>query len=216
MMVNVRWLRGTWRGKTSGTLMLAHDEANQLGVQDGKTYRFAVGSWQGPVYVRVREQGQATCVMRVPWRLPYRHMAIHMTENGVLRAGPLLGIMIMYRMTRRGPRGSQMRTYVEIMRRARSLGMGAFIFRAENIRPQQGRVVGWTYVRGRWRRVVAPLPDAVYNRISSRPVERRVRRRGIIRRLQARGVPVFSSRWFNRCGVHRTLLQGEHGRHYFP
>src|SRR5690625_2988950 len=144
---------------------------------DGHQESVGVGKWSAPVTVRVEPSGSSTLALAygAP-RLPVRGFTLYRVGPGRLRLGPLIGVLVMYRVSRRGPRGSQMATYRELMHRAREVGGLVFVMRAATLRGRSRRVLGWTFVNGRWIQCRLPYPDVVYNRIPSRPVERRVRR----------------------------------------
>lgn len=216
-MVTVR-LAGSRRGTAAvGTLRLTEGDAAALAVSDGEEVRIGVGKWSGQAVVRTAPGTPATLVLPAGApQLPVRTLALHPVGPRRLRLGPIIGILVMYRVTGRGPRGSQMSTYRELMYRARQVGGMAFVLRASALKRTNRRIVGWTRVNGKWRRCRLPYPDVVYNRISSRPVERRVRRAGGFQHLRRRGVPVFNPHYLDKWGVHRTLLKDEKVRPHLP
>ncbi len=216
-MVTVRLARSRTGPASVGSLLLSAEDAAALAVKGGDEVRIGLGKWTGRAVVDVGPGRHAT--LHLPAgapRLPVRSLALYSVGPGRLRLGPLIGILVMYRVSARGPRGSQMETYREIMYRAREAGGLAFVLRASAITRTGRRVTGWTRVNGRWRRCRLPYPDVVYNRISSRPVERRVLRSGRFTYLQRRGVPVFNPHYLNKWGVYRTLLQDDAVRPHLP
>lgn len=204
-------------GTSVGTLRLTQGDATVLAVSEGNEVQIGLGKWTGKAIVRTASGLQSTLTLPTGApQLPVRTMALHPVGPGRLRLGPLIGILVMYRVTGRGPKGSQMSTYREIMYRARQVGGMAFVLRASTLKRSGRRVVGWTRVNGRWRRCRLPYPDVVYNRISSRPVERQVRRAGGFTLLRRRGVPVFNPHYLDKWGVHRTLINDESVRPHLP
>lgn len=215
-MIKVRVAGRTGRADIA-TLDLSSQDAARLGVRAGAAYPLDIGKWSTAVEVQVSEGGHPTLTLprRAP-HLPVRRLALYKVDGGRLRLGPLIGILIMYRVTARGPRGSQMETYVELMQHARDAGALAFICRAAALRRGGATVSGWTRAGGRWVRCRLPYPDVVYNRICSRPVERLVLRQGLFRMLERRGIPVFNPHYLNKWGVHRTLMQDDRVRPFLP
>lgn len=208
-------------GRASGTagkgvLHLTRADAEQLDVGDGDRAVLDIGKWSSSVRVQVGERdGSILIPPPLAPGLPVRSLALYRVSGGRLRLGPLIGILITYRVTSKGPRGSQMSTYVELMRRARQTGALAFVMRSSTL-TRGTTVTGWTKVNGKWVRCRLPYPDVVYNRINSRPVERRIAQRGGFRRLERKGVAVFNPHYLNKWGVHRLLMHDENVRRYLP
>lgn len=216
-MITIRLVGRSTGVDRRGMLRLARDDAARLDLLDGQSVTLDIGKWSGALTVQVSDRSESTVTL--PRRgpvLPAKTLALYRVGEDRLKLGPLIGILIMYRVTSKGPRGSQMETYVELMRRSREAGALAFILRAATVERGKSTVAGWTYLNGRWVRCRLPYPDVVYNRICSRPVERRVRNRGTFLRLQRRGIPVFNPHYLNKWGVYRTLVQDERVRPYLP
>jgi hypothetical protein len=143
-------------------------------------------------------------------------MAIHSIEPGAYRLGPIMGVLVTYAMTRKGPWGPQMTTYVEIMKKARQVGGMAFVFKPSACSLKTQKVRGWTYHNQRWIPCLLPLPNVVYNRIASPPLEKKVRGSGLLRGLEKRGIKVFNPHYLNKWGVHRALSKNPDIRPYLP
>jgi hypothetical protein len=77
----------------------------------------------------------------------------------------------------------------------------------------------WTgYVRvrpGEWRPVPCPRPQAVYNRIPLRHLERAESAETARRKLRALGIPLFNPEYFNKAVLYRILASSEMA-HYLP
>lgn len=208
-MVTVQLVNRRHASGSANVLWLTADEAGRLGVKPEDVVTLHLGAWRDRFRCTIRTRDDASRVIlpaRAP-RLPVRTLQLYRTPEGALRLGPIIGIMTLFRATRAGLAGSQMPTYIEVMRRVREAGGFAFVFRPATIRRRQGRSVrGWTRINRRWIPCRMPTPDVVYNRVQSRPAERRLRARGLLRRLQNEGAAVFNPHYLNKWTVHRQLV----------
>lgn len=177
-----------------------------------------MGSWKDRFRCAIKAPGTASRVVLPAGapRVPVQTLRLYRTPRGVLRLGPIIGIITLFRPTRKGLVGSQIPTYVEVMRRVREAGGFAFMFRPAAIVRGGRRLRGWTRVRHRWVACRMPIPDVVYNRVQSRPAERRIRSRGLLLRLQKAGAVVFNPHYLNKWSVYRHLVQDPEVRPFLP
>lgn len=214
-MVRVRLLRRSSRPADVAALLVNPADARRLRVKDGASVEVDVGRWTGRFRVSVRQEHAPTLMLnRLSPRLPVQSVALHAVGEGRLRVGPLMGIMTIYRSGAYGPHGAQIPTYLEVIKRATEIGLFAFVFRPSHVDTVGGRVFGWTYQAGRWVRCRVPLPNVVYNRLASRPAERRAL--PLMRRLSQLGITVFNPHYLNKWSVHRALVREPQVRRYLP
>lgn len=177
-----------------------------------------MGAWRDRFRCAIGTGAGASRVILPPRapRLPVRTLQLYRTPKGSLHLGPIIGIVTLFRATRKGLVGSQMPTYVEVMRRVRQIGGFAFVFRPAALRRRDRKVRGWTRLNRRWVPCRLPTPDVVYNRVQSRPAERRMRARGLLRRLQNDGAVIFNPHYLNKWPVHRQLERVPEVRPFLP
>ncbi|MBS3938100.1 MAG: YheC/YheD family protein [Peptococcaceae bacterium] len=181
--------------------------------------------------------GQSTAVARVEpgcskGRLSKIHLsrslflALHLRESlhlcvwrdkagGGVRIGPVLGILV------GGQSNKSLGVHVEIVRDCLRLasrqGAMAYAFGASDIDWERGSVAGWVYHQGGVARVDCPLPDVVYDKVSSRRVEKN----GAVVKMKERllGYPrlkYYNRSFFNKWEVHRILSGHVKLRRYLP
>jgi hypothetical protein len=91
------------------------------------------------------------------------------------------------------------------VRLARRKGMLAYAFAPEDIDWQERSVRGWVWIGNVRRRVKCPLPDVVYDRVSSRTAERTPSFVRAKERLLASHVKYYNRSFFNKWDVHCIL-----------
>lgn len=155
--------------------------------------------------VRIRETVAHTlglyqdCHINLRYYSEYRHCQI----------GPMLGILT-NGIDKRLPdaqRFSEMtRFYTECHLSAEAHGIRMFIFSPEDLHVQTKRIDGWTYVNGRWKQMTHPLPDVIYNRITSRRIEAQENLQQKLQWLKRRHrTQLFNERFLDKWQVHSAL-----------
>lgn len=217
-MVTIQLVNRRHAAGSANVLWLSEDEAEALGIQPREIVTLHMGAWKDRFQCAIKAPGAASRVILPPDapRVPVRTLRLYRTPGGVLRLGPIIGIITLFRRTRNGLVGSQIPTYVEVMRRVREAGGFAFLFRPAAIARGRRRLQGWTRIRRRWVACRMPIPDVVYNRVQSRPAERRIRSRGLLLRLQKGGAVVFNPHYLNKWSVYRHLVQDPEVQPFLP
>ncbi|MEW9033074.1 MAG: YheC/YheD family protein, partial [Planifilum fimeticola] len=73
-------------------------------------------------------------------------------------------------------------------------GVCVAVFTPEQMMAEGGTSKGWLYHNSKWRSRELPFPDVLYNRITSRRIERKPRLQSILRFLRMHhGVYVFNT-----------------------
>lgn len=217
-MVTVQLVNRRHAAGSANVLWLTADEADKLGIKPQEVVTLHMGGWKDQFQCAIRAKGTASRVILPSGapHVPVRSLQLYRTPGGALRLGPIIGIVTLFRPTKKGLVGSQIPTYIEVMRRVREAGGFAFMFRPAAITRGARRLRGWTRIRRRWVPCRMPTPDVVYNRVQSRPAERRMRSRGLLRRLQNAGAIVFNPHYLNKWTVHRQLVQDPEVRPFLP
>lgn len=139
-------------------------------------------------------------------------------EGEVLRLGPLIGV-VTYRRRKAPPFGADTPLIASMARLAAGQGALLYAFTHRGVDPRRRCVRGYLFdpANGRWRVCWLPLPDAVYDRVSSRSAAASPRARRVRRFL----VRVLGDRYFNRSfwdkwQVHRRLAARPAWRSLLP
>lgn len=141
------------------------------------------------------------------------------TRNAKLHFGPVLGILINQDVLGNDKLrfGMMTRFLEECAQACASKGVALVVFSPEEIRLSKGFLRGWTYQGKQWSLTEAPFPDTVYNRITSRRIERRrelQQKLSILRNTYQ--IPVFNETFLNKQQVHNLLAKDVHMRLLLP
>ena len=127
-------------------------------------------------------------------------------SSRTLTVGPLIGVMMnrTYSAPDR-PFGSTTAFCRELADAAQVFGAFAYFFTVSDI-PQSGLSVnGWTY-SGRWQKRQFPIPDVVYNRLTTRKLENQPSVQRFMKEAKSRhGAAVFNEKYLNKNEVFDAL-----------
>lgn len=135
----------------------------------------------------------------------------------VLSLGPLLGVLL----TRIGdgsnnPFGAISSFCRELTMAGEKHGVLVYFFSAGRLPGKTGRIQGWTYHNG-WRQRMFPLPDVVYNRLTSRVVENRPEVQRFLQQFKKRPEGgLFNERYVNKAEVFEALRRDETLKGHLP
>lgn len=131
-----------------------------------------------------------------------------------LRLGPLLGILINNDLHSKGnqehPFGSLTKFLDECAAAGQSKGVRVAVFEPDHILLGTQTILCWVKEKGKWVQQTIPLPDVIYNRITSRRVEQKTELQNKLDQLkQVYHIPIFNEQFLNKYQVHKILLQDE-------
>lgn len=136
-----------------------------------------------------------------------------------LRLGPVVAIMVWrYQLAPSahlfGAANDMARVFVRLARRR---GVVAYAFSPQDIDWENNSTIGYVPVKGRWRRVVVPLPDVIYDRIQTRSLDASRR----VQRVKQRFLSMESVHYFNPCFLdkwetYEALAQDSATKRYLP
>lgn len=178
-----------------------------------------MGAWRGTAEVSAARLAEARWFPGAGEPAPPPGISISARYNpqeNSLQFGPVLGILSLYRYSRRRVVGAQMATYRQIMRIGREANMVVFLFKPADVSWSLRRVRGCMWTGTRWQVRTFPLPDAVYNRIQNRKVERRRDVRRVLQRLEEEGVHVFNPHFLDKWRVYEALMKEPKLLPYLP
>ncbi|WEK55311.1 MAG: YheC/YheD family protein [Candidatus Cohnella colombiensis] len=126
-------------------------------------------------------------------------------EGEEIQLGPLIGVLtdgLRPSSTSGGERGGFVKQLLQLGQKKAYF----FAFAPRDINWQQETVHAWFLDgRGGWVRRVVPLPDVVYNRLSSRRAETTVPITSLRERFIKRKIPFFNWSFFNKSDVYKLL-----------
>lgn len=77
-------------------------------------------------------------------------------------------------------------------------------------------VEGFYFDEEEWKKASLPLPNVVYNRISSRRTEFSKGFKGFLNKLDSLGIKIFNHRFLSKWEIHEFLMKEEHLHPYIP
>ncbi|SFF98612.1 YheC/D like ATP-grasp [Planifilum fulgidum] len=139
-------------------------------------------------------------------------------QSHCLRIGPFLGILINTQATPNQPIfGAMTRFLEECALTGQERGVCVAVFTPEQIMAENGTTKGWLFQSRKWQLRELPFPDVLYNRITSRRIERRPRLQNILRFLRMQhGVCVFNKTFLDKRQVHETLMRDPRMQNMLP
>jgi hypothetical protein len=122
-----------------------------------------------------------------------------------IQLGPLIGVL-----TNASSPGSSnpFGSREVLLKQYISPGVGksfVFVFVPRDVNWSEETVVGYFPASGGWVRKTVPLPDAVYNRLSSRKAEKTAAMENFKERFVRRDIPIFNWSFFDKSDVYALL-----------
>lgn len=194
------------------TVVLSRTLAKALQLASGKTVMLRLGSKETAVTIRTANRQDNALVLPVnlvaALRLPRTGKCLVRSISGKeLQLGPVIGILTQVEGT-----GSPFGNLTGFIRQIFATGTGkAFhvAFSPNQVNWEAGEVTGYTLsTEGKWERKTFPLPDVVYNRLSSRKADKSAQMEQFKERFVRRRIPFFNWSFFDKWDVYR-LLDGE-------
>lgn len=136
-----------------------------------------------------------------------------------LQLGPLLGIMINTKPNERNPHffGEMTRFLDECVKAGQSSGIQTFVFSPEKINLDQKVIHGWSKQKGKWVSHTYPLPNVIYNRITSRRVEEKTSLQNRLSQLRNLAqTHIFNEKFLDKWEVHQILRNDPDINHMLP
>lgn len=75
---------------------------------------------------------------------------------------------------------------------------------------------GYFYDQEKWKKAQMPLPNVIYNRISSRRSELNKRFDAFLNKLDSLGISIFNQRFLSKWTIHQFLVQEDHLHPFLP
>lgn len=136
-------------------------------------------------------------------RIDYR------ANNTTLRIGPVLGVLMsrVYRQNPEKPFGSNTGFCEELTAAGKIQGGIVFFFTPESLSSKTTSLQGW-YWHGRWRRRQFPVPNVIYNRLTSRRLENKPSVQQFFNHAKSRyNTSIFNEKFLDKTDVFSALQQ---------
>jgi hypothetical protein len=123
-----------------------------------------------------------------------------------LELGPVLGVLISHLAKSSDDLfGSASSFCKEVVQGAKAKGALAYIFTMTDLYLDKQIVMGWTWQGEQWNQCPYPLPDIVYNRITSRKQEKSEEVSLRFSTLKTQGVFIFNESFLNKWQIHQLV-----------
>ncbi|HWP98306.1 MAG TPA: YheC/YheD family protein [Syntrophomonadaceae bacterium] len=133
-------------------------------------------------------------------------------QNGVLRLGPVFGIMADVEAGSRRLFGNQDSFIRNLILHGQSLGEVCFAFSPYSINWQHKSIDGYTWSKGGWQKKNFPLPDVIYYR----GADYANGKKNIRRKLEAQGCRFVNPLPVDKWKAHRILAHNHELARYLP
>ncbi|MEF3306503.1 YheC/YheD family endospore coat-associated protein [Paenibacillus sp. GYB003] len=141
------------------------------------------------------------------------------SSSRTLTIGPLIGVMMsrVYASSPERPFGTNTAFCKELVDTCRSLGAFVYFFTVDDIPSGHSTVKGWTLVGRYWHKTDFPVPDVVYNRLTTRKLENTPSVQHFMREARSRhGTTVFNEKYLDKTDVFEALKQDASLVKYLP
>ncbi len=205
--------------RTDRSVYLTSELVKALRLTGNKSITVKVGSKKATLPIRlIKKSGQHMYIplsLMASLRIP-RTGSVYVANNNnkELRIGPVIGILTNV-VSGASPFGTKTGFIRQVMSTASSKSF-AFAFSPSSVNWIQETVTGIIPKEGGgWVRKTFPLPDVVYNRLSSRIAEKSAGMEGFKERFVRRGVPLFNWSFFDKWDVYK-MLDGDDAFRFVP
>lgn len=128
--------------------------------------------------------------------------------------GPLIALLTEVKETDKPDFGNVHAFCEELHQGISELGGRFFVFSLDGF-DEEG-ITGYYYENDEWKKGVLPLPQVIYNRLSSRRTEFGNRYNAFLENLNTSGIKIFNHRFLSKWEIHETLSAEQHLRPFLP
>lgn len=165
---------------------------------------------------------KATSMLKTDLGIPHGGLIQIKKEGETLRIGPAIGIVTTgLKPSPRQPIGQRTSFFQNLLQAQEGKGVFYYIFAPGDIDWETNRVRAWFLRRSKqggfvWKKMIAPLPDVVYDRIPSRTAERHEAVQEFKSKLANYSMPMFNQGFFNKWGIHQLLYPNPEVNEFIP
>ena len=208
----------------STNLSLGHTLAKKLGIHDhSMMIKFGSSVGTASLWFTNQKNHILQCSPQLAEQLlipPYSSMYARFDNRFIrLRIGPLLGILIDTKVTdqTKTPFGPMTNFLEECSKAGRKHGIQVAVLSPNALNIEKRQMQTWIYQENKWMKAILPLPDVIYNRITSRRVEAKKdlqKKLNILRSFYR--IPIFNETFLDKLQVHRLLSTDPKTAHMLP
>lgn len=136
-------------------------------------------------------------------------------SSQTLKLKPILAILVSD-LTHPPPFGELNDFLREVIRYAQKRAVVAYVVTLPELAPCKGPLWGWTYEENDWVKRRFPLPHVIYNRISSRKIERSSLYATLKKNLAKEQIILFNQTFLNKWDTYVTLASQDELKKYLP
>lgn len=144
---------------------------------------------------------------------------LHLSYDAVkkeINLGPVLAILVSQVSTQKPPFADLNQFSEELIQVARKKHIFAYVVSLAEIAKGGHSVYGWTYTNKGWKRKQMPIPQVLYNRISSRKLEKSTLFKEFVKSLPNRSIHLFNHSFLNKWEVYELLSKEPRLIPYLP
>jgi glutathione synthase/RimK-type ligase-like ATP-grasp enzyme len=141
------------------------------------------------------------------------------SDSRTIRIGPLIGVMLkrIYRKMPHKPFGVNTAFCRELTEACKQQSSIIYFFTHEDIQSQSESIKGWHYTGNKWSRSRFPVPNVIYNRLTSRKLENRANVQQFVKYARSRyNVVFFNEKYLNKTEVFNALNKEPELHAYLP
>lgn len=205
-----------------GSIFLPASLMRRLGIREGQNH-LAFGTKRLQVEVWPLLRGSEPDVMLASrdvveaLHLPCSTPLTFFRKGSNLRFGYLFGLMADFEQTNSRIVGLKRPVIKQTLLEAEKQGMFAYVFSPLDVDFENGIVQGYRPEQGGWKSMSVPLPDVMYDRISSRTFAGRPHAAAKIGKLyQLLGNRFFNKGYFHKWQMHKWLSMESKTNSYVP
>jgi len=127
-----------------------------------------------------------------------------------LRLGPLFGIFInsLPQNEENPPFGPMNKFLEECAIAGKEKGISVIVFSPEQVHPKEKIIHGWFREKGEWVTGIHPIPECVYNRLTSRRIEKQDSIQKILEQFKKKHqISIFNEQFLDKYQVYQILSQ---------
>jgi len=150
--------------------------------------------------------------------IPYENKVHVIAHEGILHIGPLIGIFTAgFTGTLLRPIGDRSLFFAKLLSMERKVGAYTFVFGANHINWESGRIKGLFHNSDGWKQFEVPFPNVVYDRLPNRKTESHTVLKSIKTKLQQEYlIPWFNPGFFNKWEIHQIFSAHPEVAHFLP
>lgn len=217
-------IQNTGNSPDGSALLLSETTAEKLAIPFHEPLTLTFGSASQEVMVEPTQDDGVLLMgasLASKWGLAHdNELCIqYKSDSRTIQIGPLIGVMLkrIYRKMPHKPFGVNTAFCRELTEACKQHCSIVYFFTHEDIQSQSVSIKGWHYKGNKWIRSSFPVPNVIYNRVTSRKLENRVNVQQFIKYARSRyNVVFFNEKYLNKTEVFNALNKEPELHAYLP